>query len=188
MLPIAIRWCACSLLLLLSGVAGSAALSGESDTCDQPEACFQAAVLPKERLGKALTREQVLGLKLERLQRLIERFPDTLWAKRAGLLSGVLSIERNPAAAIPFLRAAQRDFTVLDDHIRLWIAQAQLNLGEAKEAAVLLESIPLAVPDSNIFAKAAYKTGEAWYQASSCQEATAWFTKAVAMNGTARPW
>ena len=182
MLPIAIRWCACSLLLLLSGVAGSAALSGESDTCDQPEACFQAAVLPKERLGKALTREQVLGLKLERLQRLIERFPDTLWAKRAGLLSGVLSIERNPAAAIPFLRAAQRDFTVLDDHIRLWIAQAQLNLGEAKEAAVLLESIPLAVPDSNIFAKAAYKTGEAWYQASSCQEATAWFTKAVAMN------
>ena len=182
MLPIAIRWCACSLLLLLSGVAGSAALSGESDTCDQPEACFQAAVLPKERLGKALTREQVLGLKLERLQRLIERFPDTLWAKRAGLLSGVLSIERNPAAAIPFLRAAQRDFTVLDDHIRLWIAQAQLNLGEAKEAAVLLESIPMAVPDSNIFAKAAYKTGEAWYQASSCQEATAWFTKAVAMN------
>jgi soluble lytic murein transglycosylase len=47
---------------------------------------------------------------------------------------------------------------------------------------VLLESIPLAVPDSNILAKAAYKTGEAWYQAASCPEATAWFTKAAAMN------
>jgi soluble lytic murein transglycosylase len=129
-----------------------------------------------------LTKDQVLALKFERLQRLMERFPDTLWSKRAGLLSGVLSIDRNPAAAIPFLRNAQRDFVVLDDYIRLWIAQAQVNLGEANEAAVLLESIPMAVPDSNILAKAAYKTGEAWYQASRCQEATSWFTKAVAMN------
>jgi len=172
----------CSLLLFLSSGGGSAALSTEPEICDQPEPCFQAAALPKERLGKVWTKEQVLTLKLERLQRLIERFPDTVWAKRAGLLSGVLSVETNPSAAIPFLRDAQRDFPVLDDYIRLWLAQAQLNLGEAKEAAVLLESIPLAVPDSNILARAAYKTGEAWYLASACQEAAAWFTKAVAMN------
>jgi len=182
MLPIVMRSCACSLLLLLSGVAGSAALSGEPDFCDQPEPCFQAAALPKERLGKGMTKEQVLTLKLERLQRLMDRFPDTPWSKRAGLLSGVLLIDRNPASAIPFLRNAQRDFPVLDDYVRLWIAQAQFNLGEAREAAVLLESIPMAVPDSNIMAKAAYKTGEAWYQASACQESTAWFTKALAMN------
>ncbi|HKY70791.1 MAG TPA: transglycosylase SLT domain-containing protein [Nitrospira sp.] len=177
-----IRFCVCSLLLFLGGVAGSAVLSAEPDVCDQPEPCFQAAVLPRERLGKALTKDQVLALKLDRLQRVMDRFPETVWAKRAGLLSGVLSTERNPAAAIPFLRAAQRDFIVLDDYLRLWIGQAQLNLGESKEAAVLLESIPMAVPDSNILAKAAYKTGEAWYQASACQEATAWLTKAVAMN------
>ena len=182
MLPIVMRCCACSLLLLLSGVAGSAALSGEPDFCDQPEPCFQAAALPKERLGKGMTKEQVLTLKLERLQRLMDRFPDTPWSKRAGLLSGVLLIDRNPAAAIPFLRNAQRDFPVLDDYVRLWIAQAQFNLGDAREAAVLLESIPMAVPDSNIMAKAAYKTGEAWYQASACQESTAWFIKALAMN------
>ena len=182
MLPTVMRGCVCSVLLLLSGVAGSAVPPSDSDICDQPEPCFQAAALPKERLGKVLTKEQVLTLKLERLQRLIEKFPDTLWAKRAGLLSGVLSVERNPAAAIPFLRSAQRDFVVLDDYIRLWLAQAQMNLGEAKEAAVLLESIPMAVPDSNILTKSAYKTGEAWYQASACPESTAWFTKAVAMN------
>ena len=176
------RLSACGLLLLLSGVGRSAALPSEPEICDQPEACFQAAALPKERLGKALTKDQVLTLKLDRLQRLIERFPDTLWARRAGLLSGVLSVDRNPAVAIPFLRGAQRDFPVLDDYIRLWVAQAQLNLGEAKDAAVLLESIPMAVPDSNILTRAAYKTGEAWYQASGCQEATVWFTKAVAMN------
>ena len=98
------RLCVCSLLLLLGGVAGSAVLPGEVEICDQAEPCFQAAVLPKERLGKALAKEQVLALKLERLRSLSERFPDTLWARRAGLLSGVLSIEPNPAAAIPFLR------------------------------------------------------------------------------------
>src|SRR4026209_334321 len=176
------RVCVCSVLLLLGGVAGSAVPPSEGEICDQPEPCFQAAVLPKERLGKTLAKEQVLALKLERLRGLSQRFPDTLWAKRAGLLSGVLSIEPNPASAIPFLRSAQRDFPVLDDYLRLWIAQAHLNLGETKEAAVLLESIPLAVPDSNILARAAYKTGEAWYQASACQESTVWFTKAVAMN------
>jgi soluble lytic murein transglycosylase len=70
----------CGLLLLLSSVGGSAALSTEPEICDQPEPCFQAAALPKERLGKGWTKEQVLTLKLERLQRLIERFPDTVWA------------------------------------------------------------------------------------------------------------
>ncbi len=181
-IPVVVRSCLCGLMLLIGGAAGSAAVPGEADNCDQPEACFQTAALPKERLGKLLTKDQVLTLKLERLQRLIERFPDTTWAKRAALLSGVLLIERDPSAAMRFLRGAQRDFPVLDDYIRLWIAEAQLNLGEAKDAAVLLESIPLAVPDSNVLAKAAYRTGEAWYQASSCAEATTWFTKAVAMN------
>ena len=174
----------CGILLLVSGAVGSAATPAlsEQETCDQLELCFQTAAFPKERLGKALTKEQVLTLKLERLQLLMERFPSTIWAKRAGLLSGVLLMARNPPAAIQFLRGAQRDFPVLDDYIRLWIGEAQMNLGDAKEAAVLLESIPMAVPDSNILAKAAYRTGEAWYQASSCPEATKWFSKAIALN------
>jgi peptidoglycan lytic transglycosylase len=173
-----------AMVLVTSGAANSAATSAltEQETCDQPEICFQSAAFPKERLGKALTKDQVLTLKLERLQRLMEQFPSTLWAKRAGLLSGVLLIERNPPAAVQFLRGAQRDFPVLDDYIRLWIGEAQLNLGDAKEAAILLESIPMAVPDSNILAKAAFRTGEAWYQASHCQEATNWFSKAIVLN------
>jgi peptidoglycan lytic transglycosylase len=179
--PLAVGFWLCGLFLLTT--AGSAATPGSSeDACDRPELCFQSAAFPKERLGKALTKEQVLTLKLERLQRLTERFPSSIWAKRAGLLSGVLLIERNPPSAIQFLRGAQRDFPVLDDYIRLWIGEAQVNLGDAKEAAVLLESIPMAVPDSNILAKAAYKTGEAWYQASSCPEATSWLSKAILLN------
>ena len=46
----------------------------------------------------------------------------------------------------------------------------------------MFESIPQAVPDSYLLTKAAYRAGEAWYQASSCPEATAWFAKAVELN------
>jgi soluble lytic murein transglycosylase len=84
--------------------------------------------------------------------------------------------------AIQFLRAAQRDFPVLDDYIRLWTGEALLNLGDAKHAADMFESIPQAVPDSYLLTKAAYRAGEAWYQASSCSESTAWFAKAVELN------
>src|SRR5262245_23770829 len=94
-------------------------MSGDGDACEKAEECFQAAAMPKERLGTTLNKEQVLLLKVSRLQRLMERFPATLWAKRAGLLSGVLLLERNPAVAIQFLRTSQRDFPVLDDYIRL---------------------------------------------------------------------
>ena len=160
----------------------SASLQEDTDTCDAVDQCFRAAALPKERLGKVLTKEQVLLLKLDRLKRIMERFPATLWAKRAGLLSGVLLVERNPAVAIQFLRGAQRDFSALDDYVRLWIGEALLNLGDAKQAAEQFENIPRDVPDSNILTRAAYRTGEAWYQASSCAEATEWFEKAVRLS------
>jgi len=157
-------------------------MSSASEVCEKVEDCFQAAAMPKERIGKAFNKEQILLLKLDRLQRLIERFPATVWAKRAGLLSGVLLLERNPAAAIQFLRTAQRDFPILDDYIRLWTGEALLNLGDAKQAADTFESIRQAVPDSFLLPKAAYRAGEAWFQASSCPEATAWFAKAVELN------
>ncbi|HEY6262608.1 MAG TPA: transglycosylase SLT domain-containing protein [Nitrospiraceae bacterium] len=165
-----------------SAGASSPSMLSSSDACETAEECFQAAALPKERLGTALNKEQVLLLKLSRLQRMMERFPATLWARRAGLLSGVLLLERNPAVAIQFLRTSQRDFPVLDDYIRLWTGEALLNLGDVKEAADIFESIPQAVPDSYLLAKAAYRAGEAWYQASKCPEATAWFAKAVELD------
>jgi soluble lytic murein transglycosylase len=164
--------------------AGPAAplLLSDGDICEREEVCFQAAALPKERLGKGLNKEQVLSLKLERLQRLMARFPATVWAKRAGLLSGTLLIDRNPTAAIQFLRTAQQDFPVLDDYIRLWIGEALLNLGDPKQAAEMFASIQQAVPDSNLLMKAAHRAGEAWYQASNCSEAMAWFAKVVDVN------
>jgi soluble lytic murein transglycosylase len=112
----------------------------------------------------------------------MDDFPATLWAKRAGLLTGVILIDRNPAAALPYLRAAQRDFLALDDYIRFWIAEALLRLGDAKEAAGMFEGVLQAVPDSNLLNQVALRAGEAWYQASSCPEAIPWFAKVVNVN------
>lgn len=180
--PIYLFW-GC-LLLTDQASAGPTApsMSNDSGMCERAEDCFQAAAMPKERVGKAFNKEQVLLLKLDRLQRVMERFPSTLWAKRAGLLSGVLLLERNPAVAIQFLRAAQRDFPALEDYVRLWTGEALLNQGNAKQAAEMFESIPQMVPDSYLLTKAAYRAGEAWYQASSCPEATAWLAKAIELN------
>lgn len=150
--------------------------------CTTAEECFAAAAWPKERLGHALTKDQVVALKLERLRNLMEAFPATQWAKRAGLLSGVILIDRNPAGALPYLRAAQRDFLVLDDYIRVWIGEALLRLGDAKGAAEMFEGVLQAVPDSNLLNQAALRAGEAWYQASSCPDAVPWFVKAVNVN------
>lgn len=152
------------------------------ENCASAGDCFTAAAWPKERLGNVLTRDQVVALKLERLRKVMEQFPASLWAKRAGLLSGVILIERNPAAAIQHLRAAQRDFPVLDDYIRFWMGEALLHLGDAKEAAAMFETVPQAVPDSNLFNQVTLRAGEAWYQASSCPEAVTWFVKGVSLN------
>jgi len=148
-------------------------------SCESAEECFLAAAQPKERLGNQLTKDQVSALKLERLRLVAERFPGSVWARRAGVLSGVLLIESNPSAAVPFLQAGQRDLPILDDYLRLWMGEARLRLGEAKEAAGLFESIAQAVPDTNLAGLVSLRAGEAWYQAASCPEALGWLAKAV---------
>lgn len=182
----AIGFLGCAILLpaLESiGSGGERSLpSNEDGGCASAESCFEAGVYPKERLGNTLTNDEVIDLRLRRLRGVMDRFPSTPWAKRAGLLSALLLSERSPAEALPLFREAQRDFPVLDDYIRLWIGETLLNLGDAKQAAVMFESIPMAAPDSNILTTAAYRAGEAWYQDSSCPEAVQWFGKALSLS------
>lgn len=154
-----------------------------ANSCESAEACFAAAAFPKEPRDKALSKDQLATLKLERLRKVMEEFPDSLWARRAGLLAGVISIDQNPAAAISYLRAAQQDFPALDDYIRFWIGEALLHLGDAKEAATVFEGVLQAIPDSNLVNHVTLRAGEAWYQASRCPEAISWLLKAVDSNG-----
>ena len=181
---------ASGLALVLGGFLAGDGYTAQVETSEQSTAngcataedCFAAAIWPKERLSHALTKDQAVALKLERLRKVMEAFPTTQWAKRAGLLTGVILIDRNPAGALPYLRAAQRDFLVLDDYIRLWIGEALLRLGDAKEAASMFEGVSQAVPDSNLLNQVAFRAGEAWYQASSCPDAVSWFVKAINVN------
>jgi soluble lytic murein transglycosylase len=93
----------------------------------------------------------------------------------------VLLIEREPIEAAKLLRAAQPDMPVLDDYLRLWIGESLLKQNEPIQAAELLETIPKMVPDSNLLAKAAYRTGEAWYGANVCFRAVEWLERAMAL-------
>ncbi len=153
-----------------------------TDGCASGEECFAAAAFSKERLSNSLAKDHVAALKLERLRRVMEKFPDSLWAKRAGLLSGVTLIDQNPTEAVFYLRAAQRDFPALDDYIRFWIGEALLHLGDPKEAAVMFEGVLQSIPDSNLLNQATLRVGEAWYQASRCPEAISWLVKTVDLN------
>lgn len=150
--------------------------------CETAEDCFRSAVAVNEKADVFISRDQQLSAKIDRLRAVMERHPASLWAKRAGLLIGVLLSEHEPAAALRFLRAAQRDFPVLDDYVRFWQGEALLRAGDAWPAAVLLDSIVSAVPDTLLAGRAAFRAGEAWYRAGSCEEATARFLNGLALN------
>jgi len=130
-------------------------------------------------LGRA-DRAQAAQAAVERLKAVQEKHAGSIWARRAGLLMGLLLSERDPAAALLYLRAAQRDFPVLEDYIRLWMAEAWLKTGEAVRAAALFEFVPEAVPDTLLVNRVAYRGGEAWYKADQCQPATELLGRAIA--------
>ncbi len=150
--------------------------------CVSAEDCFRSAVAINERSGPPAQRDQTMMLKIDQLRSVMDLYPSTIWAKRAGVVLGVLLIEREPAEAVKLLRAAQPDMPVLDDYLRLWIGESLLKLNEPIQAAELLETIPKLVPDSNLIAKAAYRTGEAWYSANVCFRAVEWLERAVALG------
>lgn len=175
------------LLLALASVSVSAeenaslpAPSGVTDqTCEVAETCFRAALAPDASGALA---EERLARRVERLRRLMERHAGTIWARRANLLTGVLLIERQPAEALPYLRAAQRDFPLLEDYIRLWIGEALLRSGDMSAAASSLEIIPNVVPDTLLGARVAYRAGEAWFRVGQCGYATDLLARAVAQE------
>jgi soluble lytic murein transglycosylase len=122
-----------------------------------------------------------MALKIDQLRSVMDLHASTIWAKRAAVVLGVLLIERDPPEAARLLRMAQPDMPVLDDYLRLWIGEALLKQNEPIQAAELFETIPKIVPDSNLIAKAAYRTGEAWYGANVCFRAVEWLERAVAL-------
>ncbi|WP_447975521.1 lytic transglycosylase domain-containing protein [Nitrospira sp. Kam-Ns4a] len=170
--------------MLLVAVPLSSVSSAPSGTlpelaCETAESCYRAvlAARPAARL-----RGDQLQAQVERLRLVQERHPGTVWARRAGLLRGVLLLQQEPAEAVRFLRAAQRDFPMLDDYVRLWMGEALLNEGEPAHAVAWLESVPEAAPDTLLQTRVAARLGQAWARLDQCGRASAWLTKAVALG------
>ncbi|MBI4402454.1 MAG: transglycosylase SLT domain-containing protein [Nitrospirae bacterium] len=174
------------LFLLALFVALSGASSAQKDrsdlSCESAEECFRAALVQTAPPDASATLESRVRTQIERLKAVRERHPGSVWAKRAGLLMGVLLIEREPSDAVRFLRAAQRDFPLLEDYIRMWIGESLLRAGDARLAAILLESIPEAVPETLLGPRVAYRGGEAWYKAGQCSNVIDLLGQAVSLG------
>ena len=102
--------------------------------CRSAEVCYLAAMAPED---DALLPEDRVRTKIKRLRVVPLLEPESVWARRALLLVGVLSTEADPTEALRQLEAVQPDVPILDDYVRLWRGEALLKLGDASEAAVL---------------------------------------------------
>jgi len=150
--------------------------------CGSAEECFSAVRGQMAQAGGSAVDQEKSQAMVDRLRVVMEQYPGSIWAKRAGLLMGVLLAERDPAEAVRFLKAAQRDLPLLEDYIRFWIAGSLLKLGDASQAAALFEVIPQAVPDTLLVSQAAFRGGEAWYKAGQCADAIGLLDRAVSLE------
>ena len=136
-------------------------------SCHSAEACYHAAFTTED---VALSPQDRARRKIERLRLVPLREPESVWAKRALVLIGLLLIETDSTSAVRQLEASQPDWPLLDDYVRLWTGEALLRQGEASQAAVLFESI-VEAPDSILLARASFRAGEAWHRAGQCAKA-----------------
>ncbi|CAI4033440.1 Soluble lytic murein transglycosylase precursor [Nitrospira tepida] len=155
----------------------------EAFGCEEAEGCFRAALAEQKNVTRSALNgvegQSKFDLQLDRLHLLMEKHPGSVWAKRAGLVTGVLLRERDPGRAVQFLRSARRDFPLLEDYLRLWMGQALLKLGDIAEAAALMESIREVAPDSPLATRAVFEAAEAWYRAGQCDRAVDLFATAL---------
>jgi len=159
--------------------ATDAAIAVGDPGCETAELCFRNALAAD---AGAVSAEERVARKWERLQRVVDRHPNSHWARRATLAMGALLVERQPAEALVHLRAAQPYFPVLDDYLRLWIGEALLKSGDITNAASYLEITPTVVPDTLLGTRVAYRTGEAWFRVGQCAYASEPLAKAVSQD------
>jgi soluble lytic murein transglycosylase len=157
--------------------SGSLAPGPTDRSCESAEACYRAAVMMEDVAAPPQDRAR---RKIERLRLVALQDPGSVWAKRALLLTGLLSMEMDPADAVRQLQAAQADWPLLDDYVRLWTGEALLKQGDASQAAVLLESIVEAA-DSLLMARASFRSGEAWYRTGQCARAIDSLVRSLAL-------
>lgn len=141
-------------------------------SCGSPEDCYRAALAKPRSNGSTESKvSESASTRMKQLELVRERYPDSVWARRAGLAAGLLLLERAPAESLNYFRIAQREMPVLEDYARLWLGEALLKMGDARTAADIFEFIPEAMPDTLLLTRITFRTGEAWYKAGRCDKA-----------------
>lgn len=163
-------------LFVLLPLSASAVGRPSEPACESPEHCYDLALRPAEA---GMTPEDRRHATLTRLETLRQRYPGSIWATRAAVLTGLLLAEQEPAEAVHLFTTAYKDLHVIEDYLRLWTAEALLRQGEARQAVDLSESIPRAVPDTILGSRAAFLAGTAWYKAGECSKATELLVRAA---------
>jgi len=101
-LPVCVLLAAVVLLHGSSFAADPNPADARSDSaCESAEDCYRAALVQKGSPDKTVTHEDRLRAKIDRLRLVMEQHPGSLWAKRAGLVTGVILAEREPVDADP---------------------------------------------------------------------------------------
>ncbi|HVG02969.1 MAG TPA: hypothetical protein VM842_08760, partial [Nitrospira sp.] len=82
--------------VLMATAESPRSLPVSSTPCISAEDCFRSAVAINERSGSLAQREQAIVLKTDQLRSVMDLYPSTIWAKRAGVVLGVLLTDRAP--------------------------------------------------------------------------------------------
>ncbi len=116
--------------------------------------------------------DQVL-LQVEHFLCVQEAQPGTVLARRAGFRIGWALLEHDPARALDYLRAARKDFPLLEDYVLLKLGQALGRMGSSHESALMLEAaLDLSAP-SALRNETSYEAGFARFENGQCQRAIA---------------
>ena len=141
--------------------------------CQSAEECFRNASSFSDTHP-----DQVL-LQVERFRRVQEAYPGTIWARRAGFRTGWALLERDPAQALEYLRAARKDLPLLEDYVLVKLGQALGRIGSSHESALMFEAA-LESPDPSVLRnQTSYEAGFAWFENGQCQPATAHLKEAT---------
>ena len=154
-------------MFLLTSVYALSQADARHVACESAEACFRhAASFSDEHPDHVL--QQV-----ERFRHVQEAYPGTIWARRAGFRIGWSLLEREPARALEYLRAARKDFPLLEDYVLLKLGQALGRMGFFHESALTFEAaLELSAP-SALRNDTSYEAGFAWFENGQCRRATA---------------
>lgn len=144
--------------------------------CQTAQICFQNAVYGVEH------HPQDSEVHLSNFQLILNQYSGSEWSKRASLRLGLLLHETNPDQALPYLQEGQKEFPLLQDYLRFWIAQTLKNAGVNQQAAATFESILEDDPESVLKKEIRYNSGFAWQEVGQCHHAIHHLQKALSLD------